>query len=143
MNSWEKGSGNYELSNTAVLVDYVDASPSDDSKYTELEPIDCTIVFDLDRIPDAERNRKASKEAALRVPSFSGTHRYSTNNDLNNGSFYACVDVDRISAKVFIRGNAYARINNRNTEYNQNRQSYFPTASTQVKARGILGVFKD
>ncbi len=143
MNSWEKGSEDYQLNNTAVLVDYIDASPKNASAYPELEPIDCTIVFDLDRIPDAETALKASKTAAQRVPSFSGTHSYSTNGDLNNGSFYACVDVDRISAKVFIRGNSYARINNGDTNYNQNRKSYFPTASSQVKARGILGAFKE
>jgi prepilin-type N-terminal cleavage/methylation domain-containing protein len=140
MNRWEKGDEDYELRNTAVLVDYIDASPKNASAYPELEPIDCTNVFDVDRVPD---ELQASRIAAQRVPSFSGTHSYSTNGDLNNGSFYACVDVDRISAKVFIRGNAYARINNRDTNYNKNRQSYFPTASSQVKARGILGIFKE
>lgn len=140
MNSWEKGDGNYELSNTAVLVDYIDASSGDDSRYPELEPVDCTNVFDVDRVPD---ELQASRRAAQRVPSFQGTHRYSTNGDLDNGSFYACVDVDRISAKVFIRGNSYARINNGDTNYNKNRKSYFPTASSQIKARGILGIFKE
>ena len=140
MNSWTKGDGEYELSNTAVLVDYIDASPRNDSEYPELKPVDCINVFDVERVPD---ELQASRRAAQKVPSFSGDHSYSTNNDLNNGSFYACVDVDRISAKVFIRGNAYARINNRDTNYNKNRQSYFPTASSQVKARGILGIFKE
>ncbi|MGB3757699.1 MAG: hormogonium polysaccharide secretion pseudopilin HpsC [Rivularia sp. (in: cyanobacteria)] len=148
MNSWKQGetitNSTYNLSNTAVLVDYIDASSINDSRgrleHSELEPIDCTTVFDLDNIPS---NQRDSKIAALRVPSVTGTHSYSSNRSLDNGSFYACVDIERVSAKVFLRGNAYARINNGDTDYNKNRQSYFPTASSQVKAKGLIGALKN
>lgn len=138
MNSWKKGSSAYELSKTAVLVDYIDASPRNDSQHTELIPVNCTTVFDLDNVPS---DKRANKTAALTVPSFSGTYSYSTNSNLNNSSFYACVDIDRVSAKIFIRGNAYARINEQDTNYDKNRQSYFPTANIQVKGKGAIGEF--
>ena len=141
MNKWKAGktvTDTTYLDNTAVLVDYVDASSM--NEHSELEPIDCTTVFSLENIP---RNQQNSKKAALRVPAFTGAHSYSSNNNLNNGSFYACVDIDRVSAKVFIRGNAFARINNGDADYNKNRQSYFPTASSQVQARGLIGSLKN
>lgn len=55
------------------------------------------------------------------------------------GGFYACVDSSTTSAQVYIRGNALARLGNNNT-YNPNQPSYFPTASTQIKGRGLLGL---
>lgn len=136
MNKWKEGEivtdSTYNLNNTAVLIDYVDASSMND--HSELEPIDCTTVFSLENIPTRQQD---DKKAALRVPAFSG------DSNLNNGSFYACVDIDRVSAKVFLRGNAFARINNRDADYNKNRQSYFPTASSQVQARGLIGSLKN
>ncbi|MEA5598950.1 hormogonium polysaccharide secretion pseudopilin HpsC [Rivularia sp. UHCC 0363] len=142
MNSWKKDSTDltYNLNKTAVLVDFIDASPRNDLMYKELIPVDCTTVFDLDNVPS---DKKVDRTAALRVPSFAGTHLYSSNQTLNNSSFYACVDIDKVSAKIFLRGNAYARINNGDTNYNTSRQSYFPTASSQVKARGLIGALKE
>ncbi len=55
------------------------------------------------------------------------------------GGFYACVDSSTTSAQVYIRGNALARLGN-NSIYNPNQPSYFPTASTQIKGRGLLGL---
>ncbi len=151
MNSWKKGktstNSTYSLrGEIPVLLDYIDGTLRDDRKNKELIPVDCSTVVDLDNIPN---DKKASKKAALKVPSVTGTHAYSNNRDLDNSSFYACVDVDRVSAKIFLRGNAYARINDRdtnyqksvqNTSYDQSRQSYFPTASVLVEGKGLLGV---
>ena len=55
------------------------------------------------------------------------------------GGFYACVDPSTTSAKVYIRGNVLARLGNSNI-YNPNQSSYFPTASTQIKGRGLVGL---
>lgn len=55
------------------------------------------------------------------------------------GGFYACVDSSTTSAQVHIRGNTLARLGNSNI-YNPNQPSYFPTASTQIKGRGLLGL---
>lgn len=132
MNSWKKDNNDltYDLNKTAVLVDYIDASPINNSNKSKLAAVDCTTIFDVENL-------------SSKVPSFEGTHSYSSNKNFKNNSFYACVDIDNVSAKVFIRGNAYARINTGDTNYNQNRQSYFPTASTQVKARGLIGALKE
>ena len=118
MNKWEKGNGSYNLSNVATLVDYIDASQISTSNKKELSPIDCSTVFDVD-------NKKA------KVPS-------SSNTKLDNGSFYACVDVDKVSAKIFIRGNAYARLNDKNNSFDKSRESFFPTASIQINGKGLI-----
>ena len=142
MNAWK--SDGRTKDDMPVLIDYVDASQG-----SAPEPIDCDTVFDLDKYPTEQ---KADKEDALRVPAFEGDFSYSTNltvKKLGNSSFYACVDIDTVSAKIFLRGNAYARINDRDKNYNksiqnnaysESRKSYFPSASVQVKGRGLLGV---
>ncbi len=55
------------------------------------------------------------------------------------GSFYACVNSQKYLARVYIRGNALARIKT-DTKYNSNQSKYFPTASIQIKGRGFVGV---
>ncbi|MGB5962017.1 MAG: hormogonium polysaccharide secretion pseudopilin HpsC [Coleofasciculaceae cyanobacterium] len=59
---------------------------------------------------------------------------------LKTGSFYACVDIDKNLAQVFIRGNALARISSKNNppEYSANKTTYFPRASIQVKASSLI-----
>lgn len=143
MNAWESKNlpTNVDM---PMLVDYIDASQDNLP-----EPVDCENVFNLDNYP---ATKKADKKKSLKVPAFKDTYSYSTSvnlRKLGNGSFYACVNTDQVSAKIFLRGNAYARINDRdtdyeksikNTAYSQARKSYFPTASVQVKGRGLLGV---
>lgn len=55
-------------------------------------------------------------------------------------SFYACVNSSNYTARVYIRGNALARLQNYNTGFNTQQPLFFPTASIQVKGRGFLGV---
>lgn len=55
------------------------------------------------------------------------------------GSFYACVNSKQYTARVFIRGNALARIKS-GAQYNSSQSQFFPTASIQIKGRGFLGV---
>lgn len=115
MNAWKK-SGSYKTTQNAdVLVDYVDSSQG-------LGTIDCKSIF-----PKSKKNKDS-----LRVPAVS--------NQLNNASFYACVDIDNTTAKIFLRGNALARIEKNNNSYKDNSKSYFPTASVNVKGRGFIGV---
>lgn len=141
MNGWERN-GNYASSNTAVtLVDFIDKSvpQTTNTAYAPINPINCTTIFTDKTTID--------KQDALTVPAFSGTHAYAvaTATNPNTSSFYACVDVDRQIAQVFIRGNALARIRNTNIEFNptgeskQTDSSYFPKANVKVKARGIIG----
>ncbi len=115
MNDWEK-EGNYQTSQNAdVLVDYIDSSQG-------LKTIDCKSVFP-----------KSKKKAdSLRVPAVT--------NNFNNASFYACVDIDNTTAQIFLRGNALARIEPKNNNYQNILKSYFPTANVKVKGRGFIGV---
>lgn len=54
-----------------------------------------------------------------------------------NDAFVACVDSEKGTARVYIRGNALARIQN-DSQYRQARSSFFPLVSTQVEGRGFL-----
>ncbi|MGI8499587.1 MAG: hormogonium polysaccharide secretion pseudopilin HpsC [Hassallia sp.] len=57
----------------------------------------------------------------------------------NTSGFYACVEAEKVLAKIYLRGNAYVRLNNNNqAQYSNNVASYFPTASIQVQGRGFL-----
>ncbi|MBD2444178.1 prepilin-type N-terminal cleavage/methylation domain-containing protein [Dolichospermum sp. FACHB-1091] len=103
MNNWEK-SGNYSSGNTAdVLIDYVDQTT--DSPPAATCP-DNTIT-----------------------PPITWS-KITPSNDMTG--FYACVDKANTTAKVFIRGNALARRES-NPEYENDKKSYFPTASAIVQ----------
>jgi type II secretory pathway pseudopilin PulG len=54
--------------------------------------------------------------------------------------FYVCVDRANTTARVFIRGNALARIDdNANTiKYTASKKTFFPTISVRVQGRGFL-----
>jgi prepilin-type N-terminal cleavage/methylation domain-containing protein len=62
--------------------------------------------------------------------------------------FVACVDTgspnsptdlpEPSSARVYLRGNAFARLQNTNNQCTPERSSYCPTATIQVKANGFL-----
>ncbi|MFB8791391.1 MAG: hormogonium polysaccharide secretion pseudopilin HpsC [Potamolinea sp.] len=55
-------------------------------------------------------------------------------------SFYACVDSEKTTAQVFIRGNALARMRPRNSPstYEKSASAYFPKANILVQGRGFL-----
>ena len=53
-------------------------------------------------------------------------------------SFYVCVDSPDTVAEVYIRGNAVARIQNNNLDFNDSKKSYFPQVRTTVEGRGFL-----
>lgn len=52
--------------------------------------------------------------------------------------FYSCVDANEVLAQVFLRGNALARIQSNNLNYQSIQSSYFPNASIRVQGRGFL-----
>jgi prepilin-type N-terminal cleavage/methylation domain-containing protein len=57
----------------------------------------------------------------------------------NTSGFYACVEADKVLAKIYLRGNAYFRLDKNNQiQYSNNAATYFPTASIQVQGRGFL-----
>ncbi|MCC5634271.1 hormogonium polysaccharide secretion pseudopilin HpsC [Nostoc sp. CHAB 5844] len=52
--------------------------------------------------------------------------------------FFTCIDANEVLAQVFIRGNALARVQNNNLNYQDSQKSYFPSASVRVQGRGFL-----
>lgn len=66
------------------------------------------------------------------------TATFNTRSTFSMTSFYACVDTTDIAAQVFIRGNALARLQNNNLNYQDSIRTYFPTVSATVKGRGFL-----
>lgn len=118
MDRWTNSGENY-TSRTNVLLDYIDQSTTGVPQQT-----DCQKAL----APDPTQ----PNQQAQRVPPDSI-------NTIKINSFYACVDSssEKNLVRVFIRGNALARINE-NATYSSNRSVYFPTASTQVQTRGLL-----
>jgi len=119
MNAWKKKSGETYTQKVLTLVDYVDQ----------------TKVINSSQIPTCSNN-----EYQL-VPQFSsspiGGDSLATN-EVKTRGFYVCVDSKNTVAEVHIRGNALARIQNNNFDFNEKKKSYFPQASTTVEGRGFL-----
>lgn len=57
-----------------------------------------------------------------------------------NNSFYACVNSTPPNnrARIYIRGNALARLRKNNNSYNPSQAAFFPTATIQVEGNGSL-----
>ena len=76
------------------------------------------------------------------VPRYTGTGAVGAN--FQTFSFYTCIyspqgKPDERIAKVFLRGNALARINANDNDYTTKRENLFPRASIQVQGTGKLG----
>lgn len=116
MNAWKKDELiNYDLNRNPIdiLIDYIDQSTG--SEVPKLES--CTITTS----PNAQQVPANNPNA----------------NPLEIYSFYACVDSSKTLARVYLRGNAMARID-RNATYSNSQSAYFPAASVQVQSRGKI-----
>ena len=118
MDMWTNSGENY-TARTDILIDYIDQST-----VGVPQPVDCQKALTQDP--------EQPNQQAQRVPP-------DNINPIKINSFYACVDPspDKNLVRVFIRGNALARINEGAT-YNSNRLVYFPTVSIQVQGHGLL-----
>ncbi|MGQ4647669.1 hormogonium polysaccharide secretion pseudopilin HpsC [Lyngbya aestuarii] len=115
MNTWTN-SGNF-TTGTNVLVDYIDLHNPDLGEPPENTPpggIEC----DKDNPDDTKKEQ--------RVP------------NTGSNSFYACVNSTQNYARVYIRGNAVARVQRQNIAYTDGRSAFFPTATIQVKGKSYL-----
>ncbi|NJM27426.1 MAG: hypothetical protein HC856_02680 [Pseudanabaena sp. RU_4_16] len=66
-------------------------------------------------------------------------NRSAAGNPTGMSSFYACVNASQVTARVYIRGNALARIQpNRNLRPPGPDSPFFPTASVRANGRGSL-----
>ena len=121
MNQWQR-SGSF-TNDPQVLVDFIDQTPRDQTNVPNI-------------IPSCAQDDNQSSVTITPISSTTMT------------SFYACVSnyADPTNqgqvistAQIFIRGNALARIQTSNIDYEDNsQQTYFPTVSAIIQARGSL-----
>lgn len=117
MDSWTKGAGTYGVNfGSTVLVDYIDLPNPD------LPTPPSAIICDTAN-PDPTKREQQVPPATTGI-----------------NSFYACVNSNpgKNYARVYIRGNALARIQKTNNDYNATQSSFFPTATIQVQGSGSL-----
>ena len=116
MNAWQSAADPF-TQQAEVLIDYIDIPDPDINEAPNNTPpggITCDTTN-----PDASLLEQ-------RVPE---------NPDIN--SFYACVNSTKNYARVYIRGNAQARIQQDITQRNY-RSTFFPTATIQVEGKSSL-----
>jgi type II secretory pathway pseudopilin PulG len=130
MNKWPyTTTPTYDLNSTPpqVLIDYIDQSPFDPTTQG-CPPIARTRTsLPTDYLP-------ATASQVPVTPATSGT-----------AGFSACVNVDNISAQIFIRGNGLARIQKKTPsppQYSSDKSvaTYFPTVRMQVQGRGVFKI---
>lgn len=78
------------------------------------------------------------------IPQYTGSGGSVAVDALKTGSFYTCVDSSRTIAKVYLRGNAFARTIGKSqmanqSQYRQTLSPFYPSVSAQVQGRGLLG----
>lgn len=119
MNRWKKGPDAYESEKINVLVDYVDRET------LRAQTIPAKLTCDTSPIPGV--TPRTDREQ--RVPA-----------DPTANSFYACVNSTENYARIYLRGNALARLEKKNPSpsYTENNSAYFPTTTIQVKGNGFL-----
>ncbi len=123
MNAWTSGDIDEDDADPQVLIDYIDKTP-----------VPTTIVC-----PAIQRNN---------LPTGVTQADYTANNyqqvplptAIQASGFFACVDVEKTSVQVFMRGNALARLTKKTNapDYVDKQAAYFPRASIQVKGRGLF-----
>ncbi len=122
MNKWTKAPEDY-TQRPLVLLDYIDHTP---------------INADQNPAPTCPSSPDPNTPPLQLIPQYTGTgDRVATGNVVTRG-FYVCVDSLNTVAEVNIRGNAIARIQNNNIDFNRNNRVYFPEVSTRVKGRGFV-----
>ncbi|GBE90512.1 hormogonium polysaccharide secretion pseudopilin HpsC [Nostoc cycadae] len=116
LGNWRKHSASYDLNvnKLTTLADYIDQTTSGTPTLAA-----CNIAAGEQQVPDYTKTN---------VPT-----------TFRTGSFYACVNASKYIARVYIRGNALARIQT-GAQYSSQQSAYFPTANIQIKGRGFLGI---
>ncbi|MBD2577102.1 hormogonium polysaccharide secretion pseudopilin HpsC [Oscillatoria sp. FACHB-1406] len=125
MNQWERANETYSANDMQIVVDYIDRTEVDNGQ-SEKKFQTCPVDLDSNQV-----NRwTITKPDTTPKPS---------------PGFYVCVNTEKNIARVFLRGNAWARITpirSGNPDYSNDAlkklSSYFPTATAEV--RGIGGL---
>ncbi len=132
MNDWTRLSS-YDTTTT-------DADGNETTTTTTVGVSSSVVLLDyIDQTTTTNGAPAATCVSGSKVPPASfATDSINTGNMTNITGFYACVDLNNVTAQVFLRGNALARIQGSNFDYNNNKTNYFPTASVRVEGRGFL-----
>ncbi|MEW6491350.1 MAG: hormogonium polysaccharide secretion pseudopilin HpsC [Cyanobacteriota bacterium] len=132
MNAWpptgtdiDRVAGNIQDNTPEVLIDYIDQT---------------AVTGDPKLCPSIQRSTVP--------PGIADASAYDTANyqqvpkPTSTIGFFACVDVEKTSAQIFMRGNALARLRPKSNPptYVESQAAYFPRASIQVKGRGLVTV---
>jgi len=152
MNSWTKAVADYTNSpKDNVLLDLIDDSP-----YTSLQddgtpnnsPIDIANVPNAAAVLGVTPNNTSCSdpvvgvggESTQRVPSAFQTA--SANRAENLSSFYACVNSTEVVARIYLRGNALARLRPNQTESQRSitstNNTFLTTGNVRAFGRGKL-----
>jgi prepilin-type N-terminal cleavage/methylation domain-containing protein len=118
MNNWTKKSGETYTQDVLPLVDYIDQTTT-----------------------DTTANPAPTCSTGQMVPQFSGSGDQVATDNVKTRGFYVCVDSTNTVVQVFLRGNAFARIQNTNLDFNKDNESkkiYYPEASIRVQGLGFL-----
>ncbi len=144
MNAWEKGDEDYNKE-PEVLIDYIDQTPETTGTLAapiQLPKASCPSIVRETAPPATTLDYTITDFGPQQSPS-----RTALTNKFTNPitGFYACVDTEKNSAQVFIRGNALARIRSKTSPpptYVYSQHTYFPKGSIQVKKRGLFNIQK-
>jgi prepilin-type N-terminal cleavage/methylation domain-containing protein len=135
---------NYPRNSLQILTDFVDDTPTASTNPVVQNSIN--VLNQLMPIPIAtsdadaacsDPNRGAMGVGATRVP-----RDLTTAGQLNLSSFYACVSANRAAARVYLRGNALARLSPRvlpnRRPVTATNVSFLPTAEARIYGRGFF-----
>ncbi|MCS6812813.1 MAG: hormogonium polysaccharide secretion pseudopilin HpsC [Cyanobacteria bacterium] len=141
----------YAATSMQILADFIDDTPTTTTNPTiqnginvlsRLMPIPIAVGIPTGNTvnPDdacADPNRGAMGPGATRVP-----RDLTTAGQLNLSSFYACVSANRAAARVYLRGNALARLRPRvlpnRRPVTAANVGFLPTAEARVYGRGFF-----
>ncbi|AFY32826.1 hormogonium polysaccharide secretion pseudopilin HpsC [Calothrix sp. PCC 7507] len=118
MNNWTKKSGETYTQDILPLVDYIDQSTTD----TTANPAPTCSTGQI-------------------VPQFTGSGDQVATDNVKTRGFYVCVDSTNTVAQVYLRGNAFARLQNTNLNFdkdNESKKIYYPEANIRVQGLGFL-----
>lgn len=125
LSKWENNGDGYEndqLPENNILVDYIDQTNTSDNSSLPSEACPDTAV--------------GADPGWTQVPDYTTLSA----DTFKTYSFYACVYSSKNTARVFIRGNALARIEKdaNRSKYTAQKSAYFPRARVEVKGIGVL-----
>jgi type II secretory pathway pseudopilin PulG len=125
MNAWTSDGGTRISKTDDALIDYIDQTP---------------VTTPAVLCPPIQRTTSPDTSYTAATYSAANFHQVPNPTNIRVNGFYACVDSEKTTAQVFIRGNALARLQKKQNPpgYSRDKAAFFPKASIQVKGRGLF-----